>query len=383
MPKISRQKQPYRKTTAFYFFLCWLLTGLVLTAGCTKKKEAVRKTHPAPVRIAKAIKKETPFYLTSIGTVQAIESITVRSRITGYLSKIFIHNGKIVKEGEQLFTIDPSEYEASIEQLTAELTSDLTKYEKAMRDYKRYHNLVRRKVISEESYEQKRLEMNTARDSIAVTKAKLHNAKNNLNYCFIKSPINGLCGYVYPTSGNLIEENKDKLVIINSISPIAVNFYLPQKYLSQVQKYSQNATLEVLALMEGRDKPAQGQLTFIDNIVDDTTGTIWMQATFPNKERTLWPGNYVNIRLNLYTREAVQIPMEATCSGPNGKFVWVALDNGTVKQQPIKLDSRSGKIDILKTGLKGNEKVITDGQLRLYPGASYRLHNSTGAADNS
>ncbi|WP_051295142.1 efflux RND transporter periplasmic adaptor subunit [Maridesulfovibrio bastinii] len=355
-----------------------LLTALVMAfiTGCSNKPETSSQRPPAPVTIAKALKKYTPYYLTAIGTVQPVDSITVRSRITGYLSKVYISNGDIVEKGEHLFTIDPTEYEAGIRQLKAELTSDITKYEKALRDYKRYKDLVRRKVVSEDQYEQKRLDMNTARDSIAVTRAKLKNAENDLNYCFIKSPLNGLCGYVYQTTGNLIEENKDRLVVINRISPIAVNFYLPQKYLGKVQKYSHNSTLEVLAISEGEDLPETGKLTFIDNMVDEETGTIWMQATFQNKNRKLWPGNYVNIRLKLYGTEAVQIPMEASCKGPEGDFVWVALKNGTVAQQPVIIERRSGKIDIISKGLSGGETIVTDGQLRLYHGASYRVHAS-------
>ncbi len=133
-----------------------------------------------------------------------------------------------MNKGQQLFTMDPSPYEASIGQLKAELASDITKYEQAKKDYNRYRDLVRRKVVSEEDFEEKRLDMKTASDAIAVTRAKLTDAKNDLNYCFIRSPINGLAGYVTPTEGNLIEENKDELVVINKISPIAVNFYLPQ-----------------------------------------------------------------------------------------------------------------------------------------------------------
>lgn len=363
--------------------LVLLLSALFLNGGCSNGDKTQPERPPAPVKIAQAKRNKIPYYLTAIGTVQAIDSITVRSRITGYLSKVLIDNGEMVNKGQHLFTIDPTEYEASIRQLKAEQASATTKYEQARRDYKRYSNLVKRKVVSEEQYEQKRLEMNTARDSIAVTRAKLKNAENDLNYCFIKSPIKGLSGYVYPTAGNLIEENKDKLVVINSISPIAVNFYLPQKHLAEVQKYSSNSTLEVLAITEGANKPDKGKLNFIDNMVDDKTGTIWMQANFENTRQRLWPGNYVKIRLKLYTRDAVSIPMEATCNGPEGQFVWIALQNGTVKQQPVVVDSRSGKEDVLQSGLKGTETVITDGQLRLYPGARYRVNNSTGTSGQS
>ncbi|WP_432737069.1 efflux RND transporter periplasmic adaptor subunit [Maridesulfovibrio sp. FT414] len=357
--------------------LCCIAISIIcmLQTGCNEDKDKKQQIPPAPVSITKAELKDTPYYLQAIGTVKPIETITVRSRVTGYLSKVFIKNGEYVKAGQQLFTMDPSPYEASIRQLKAELASDNTKYEQAKRDYNRYRDLVRRKVVSEENFEQKRLDMNTASDAIAVTQAKLNDANNDLNYCFIKSPIDGLAGYINPTAGNLIEENKDQLVVINKISPIAVNFYLPQIYLPEVQKYASNSTLEVIAITEGLSEPETGKLTFIDNNVDMNTGTIWMQATFENKDRMLWPGNYVNIRLNLYREDAIHVPMQATCTGPNGKFVWVMNQNSTVDMRPVTVQRRSGKVDIITAGLKDQETIITDGQLRLFPGAPVVVMN--------
>lgn len=356
------------------------LTICTILSGCNEEKKATNSYPPAPVTVAKANLKETPYYLTAIGTVKAEDSITVRSRVTGYLSKIFINDGEYVTRKQQLFTMDPSPYEASIGQLRAELASDITKYEQAQKDYNRYRDLVERKVVSEENFEEKRLDMKTASDQIAVTRAKLDDARNDLKYCFIRSPIDGLAGYVTPTEGNLIEENKDELVVINKLSPIAINFYLPQKYLAEVQKYSANKTLEVLAITEGRDEPDIGKLTFIDNQVDTKTGTIWMQGLFENKDHTLWPGNYVEIRLKLFDENVIRIPMEATCTGPEGKFVWIAHSNNTVDMRPIKVNRRSGKLDIISEGLKDKEIIISDGQLRLYPGAAIDIKNKSDNA---
>ncbi len=362
------------------YFISIIYTAILVIAilslqGCGGEKEAPPQIPAAPVTTGKAVQKPTPYYLTAIGTVKAIDTITVRSRVTGYLSKIAIKNGDIVKAGQRLFTMDPASFEASIRQLKAERASDTTKYEQAKRDYNRYRDLVRRKVVSSEQFEQKRLEMKTASDAIAVTQAKLVNAQNDLNYCFIKSPIDGLTGYIFPTAGNLIEENKDELVIINQISPIAVNFYLPQKYLAKVQEYSANATLEVLAVSEGHESRDAGHLTFIDNNVDTKSGTVWMQATFTNANRSLWPGNYVDIMLKLFEENVVQIPMQATCDGPEGKFVWVMHQNKTVDMRLIDIDRRSGKMDIVMSGLKDGEEIITDGQLRLFPGAVVKVKN--------
>lgn len=351
------------------FLYTLLILFCFFITGCKDDKKAGQKYPPAPVSVSKAELKNTPYYLPAIGTVKAIDSITVRSRITGYLSKIFIKNGEYVKKGQQLFTMDPSPYEASIRQFKAQLASDKTKYEQTKRDYNRYRDLVKRKVVSEENFEQKRLDMKTASDAIAVTQAQLNNARNDLNYCFIRSPIDGLAGYINPTEGNLIEENKDELVVINKISPIAVDFYLPQKYLPEVQNFSANSTLEVTAITEGSSIPEKGALSFIDNNVDIKTGTIWMQGTFKNNDRILWPGNYVTIRLKLYEEKVIQVPMQATCSGPEGKFIWVMNQNKTVDMHPVTVNRRSGKVDIITKGLKDQATIVIDGQLRLFPGA--------------
>lgn len=379
-----RQNFPLLSFVSNVSCLLLILCCSFLLSACKDDKPVATGFPPAPVTVTKAELKNTPYYLTAIGTVKAVDSITIRSRVTGYLSKIFVRNGQQVTAGQQLFTMDPSPYEASIGQLKAELASDITKYEQTKKDYKRYRDLVRRKVVSEENFEEKRLDMKTASDAIAVTKAKLTDARNDLKYCFIRSPIDGLAGYVTPTEGNLIEENKDEMLVINKISPIAVNFYLPQKYLSEVQRYSANKTLEVHAISEGRDKAEIGELTFIDNHVDTKTGTIWMQGRFENANHALWPGNYVEIRLKLYEENIINIPMEATCTGPEGKFVWIAHSNNTVDMRPIKVDRRSGKVDIISEGLKNDEVVVADGQLRLYPGAAIAIKgqstNSTAPA---
>ncbi len=366
------------RISSIVIVICTLFT----ISACDHKKQAAKGRPPAPVTTAKAELKDTPYYLTAIGTVKAIDTITVRSRVTGYLSKVFIKDGEYVTAGQQLFTMDPSPYEASIRQLKAELASDITKYDQAKKDYNRYRDLVRRKVVSEENYEEKRLDMKTASDSIAVTQAKLHDARNDLKYCFIRTPIDGLAGYVHPTEGNLIEENKDELVVINKISPIAVDFYLPQKYLPEVQKYSANKTLEVLAITEGRSEPEIGRLTFIDNNVDTSTGTVWMQGRFDNSHKVLWPGNYVEIRLKLYDENIIRIPMQATCTGPKGKFVWIAHSNNTVQMRPVTVERRSSKLDLISKGLKDQETIVTDGQLRLYPGAAIVVKNSANGTSS-
>jgi multidrug efflux system membrane fusion protein len=217
--------------------------------------------------------------------------------------------------------------------------------------------------------------MRTAKDKIAMTEADLANAKNDLKYCYISSPLSGLSGYIWPSVGDLIEANADKLVVINQIQPIAVDFHLPQRYLPEITKYIQESEnpLTVLAIIPGQDNPEEGKLAFYDNNVNKDTGTIWLEADFDNERNRLWPGNFVQARLELYEqKDAVIVPHQATCFGPQGKYIWVAHpQNKTVEMRPVEVARRSGTWDVISSGLKAEEVIVTDGQLRLYPGATY------------
>ena len=347
--------------------------ALVFSAGCEKKKEKPRENPPAPVALANAQKKDMPYYIMSTGMVFTQNFVTVRSKVTGYLKTRDFQQGTFVNKGDLLFVIDPTQYRSQLKSLEAQLKSNKDSYQQAYRDYKRYQRLADKEVVAREEFEQYRLNMETARDTIAMTEAEIENTKNDLTYCFIHSPLRGLAGYIMPNVGDLITADEDELVVINQISPIGVNFYLPQKYMLDIRKHMQEGPLEVLAFVsDNSTESCKGTLTFYDNEVDKKTGTIWLQATFPNEDHKLWPGNFVRVWLKVYEeKDAVIVPLEATCFGPDGNFVWVAEKNGTVSIRPVEVERRSGKYDILTKGIQPGDVVVTDGQIRLYPGAKF------------
>ncbi|MDK2957774.1 MAG: rane fusion protein multidrug efflux system [Desulfovibrionales bacterium] len=366
---------PFKRLRLRPIFLVLSALCIFVTAACGDKQEKPAGPPPAPVALDKASSMDMPYYIMAVGQVNTLESVTVRSRVTGYLQKKHFRQGEFVKEGQPLFTIDPSTYLANIKSLQAQLASDKTSYEQARRDYNRYSRLLKQAVVSKEDYEQKRLDMRTAEDKISMTEAELANAKNDLTYCYISSPLSGLSGYIWPSVGDLIEANEDELVIINQIQPIAVDFHIPQRYLPEIKKYihQSETPLTVLAILPGEDEPEKGALAFYDNTVNKDTGTIWLEANFPNERNRLWPGNYVQARLEFYEQKnAVAVPHQATCLGPRGKYIWVAHpQNKTVEMRPVEVARRSGKWDVIASGLKAGEVIVTDGQLRLYPGATY------------
>ncbi len=360
-----------------------LVLALALFA-CKDKPQPPQGPPPAPVSLFAAQSRDLPDYVMAVGKVNTLESVTVRSRVSGYLLEKHFTRGDFVQQGDKLFTIDPSPYLAKIKSLEAQLASDKTSYAQTRRDFERYTRLLKQAVVSEEDYEQKRLDMRTAQDKIAMTQADLANARNDLKYCYIDSPLSGLAGYIWPSVGDLISANDDKLVVINQIQPMAVDFHVPQRYMPEIRKHMQEAgeALTVLAIIPGQNEPEAGKLTFYDNEVNKKTGTIWLEATFDNQRMRLWPGAYVQVRLKLYEQKgAVVVPYEATCFGPEGKHLWVAHRNKTVEMRPVEVARRSGKYDVIASGLEAGEVVVTDGQIRLYPGASYVQARSPDARE--
>jgi multidrug efflux system membrane fusion protein len=344
--------------------------ALVLPA-CREKKEVKREIPPAPVVTATAQARDLPRYLLAVGNVRSMETASIRSKVPGYLQKVEFRDGAYVKRGQPLFTIDPASYEAAVRQLEAQLATARTRYAQAERDFKRWQDLVASGSVSHEEYEQKRLERDTAADTIASTEANLASARNALTYCFITSPIEGLAGYTTFSTGDFIRDKDDILVTVNQMAPIAVDFYLPQEELAPVRRAQAEGPLEVMAIIPGDDTPALGRLTFIDNAVDLATGTIWMQGTFDNPDMRLWPGHYVKVRLRLAVdRGAVVIPFEATCQGPEGAYVWVLDAEKKAAMRPVAIARRSGKLDVVAKGLAPGETVVVDGQVRLFPGAT-------------
>ncbi|MGO8877979.1 MAG: efflux RND transporter periplasmic adaptor subunit [Desulfomonilaceae bacterium] len=350
-----------------------LLLGVVLImlTSCGKfKKDVKKQPPPVPVDIAEVLVENAPLFINAIGNVAAYNTVDVKSRVTGELIKTFFKAGDPLTDGQDLFTIDPAPFEAKVQEGEAQLNQSRVQYEQAKRDFLRYKGLFGEKAVSEEQLEAKQVDMNSKLYQMKLNEAQLDSAKLNLGYCSIRSPITGPSGEIYIDNFNIVNANQDRLVTIKQIHPIKVKFSVPGKFLDQINKYNTVAPLQVDVLIQGSEKRETGQLTLIDNNINLRTGMIALEGTFANPESRLWPGQFVEVRLKLTTTiGALLVPARSVNDGPDGQYVWAVNQDQTVAMRPVKVDRRETDMAVISEGLKPNERVITDGQLMLRPGA--------------
>ena len=358
-----------------------LLFLAVFSSGCSNEKSKKPVSAPLPVTISTAIQKTVPVQLRAIGNVQAYSTVTVKSKVGGELVGVHFTEGQYVKKGDLLFTIDPRPYEAALKQAEANLQRDLAKAKSALEDARRYESLIQRQVVSPQQYEKVRSDADALEATVLADRAALENARIQLDYCSIRSPINGRTGSLIIKQGNIIKADDINLVIINQITPIDVAFSIPEQFLSEIKKYMALGKLQVEALVPmNEEKPEKGVITFIDNAVDSNTGTIRLKGTFANRERKLWPGQFVNVVLTLTTEpNAIVVPSQAIQTGQEGQYVFVVKQDLTVESRPVVAGRTIDTETVIQKGLHVDEKVVTDGQLRLYPGAKVEIKTSDSA----
>jgi multidrug efflux system membrane fusion protein len=362
-----------------------LLVGIYSLMGCAKQKQEPVKRPPVPVSVGSVVEKSVPVQLRAIGNVEAYSTIQVRSQIGGILHRVHFKEGQDVKKGDLLFTIDPRPYEAMIQQAEANLAKDISQMEYAREEAGRYEELVKKGYVAKEQYEQFRTSAIALQATVNADKAVLENARLQLKYCYIYSPINGRTGNLISNEGNLIKANADNaMVVINQVQPIYVNFSVPEQYLSDIKKYMGVGKLMVSAFISKKDNsrndevPEEGVLTFVDNTVDPTTGTIKLKGTFENPKKRLWPGQFVDIMVTLTTQpNAVVVPSSAVQTGQNGQYVFVVKKDNMVESRTVAVTRTVGDESVIGMGLNPGETVVTDGQLRLVPGAKVEIKNTS------
>jgi multidrug efflux system membrane fusion protein len=416
--------------------------GILLSlafSGCSSgKKESQPLVKPIPVTVGSAIQKDVPVQIRAIGNVQANSTVSVKSMVGGELVKVYFSEGQFVKKGDRLFTIDPRPFEAAVKQAEATLNRDLVQVKQAEDNFakdhallnqaranlerdlaeaknaeldaQRYKELFEKKVVAEQQYDQFRTNaealdaaaradraaidsaqaavrasadaVENAKALVQADRASLENANIELGYCFISAPIDGRTGNLLVQAGNIVKANDTPyLVVINQINPIYVSFSVPEENLPEIKKYTALGKLAVEAIIPNDDKtPGLGVLSFVDNAVDPATGTIQLKGTFPNKNRRLWPGQFVNAVLTLKTEpNAIVIPTRAVQTGQQGEQVFVVRSDSTVETRPVAVLRSLGQESVVE-GLNPGETVVTDGQLQLVPGARVEIKNTTQAA---
>ena len=338
----------------------------------TRAKEARKapKGPPAvPVAVAAAAQENVPIRVSAIGNVEAFLTVALKARVDGQIVAVNFREGQLVAKGAVLFRIDPRPYEAALRQAEANALRDRAAREQARSQARRYQELLDKNFISKEAYAQIRTNAETAEATAKASQAALENTRLNLEYCTIHSPLDGYVGKVLLQAGNMVRANDvNPLVVINQVRPIYVNFALPEQNLPDVRKYQAQSLLRVdVVPTDPAMSAATGQLIFIDNAVDPSTGTIRLRAQFENADATLWPGQFVNVRVQLYEKpDAIVVPSAALQTGPEGQYVYVIGDDSLADLRKITVERTEGDRAIV-SGLKKGERVVTRGQLRLGP----------------
>jgi multidrug efflux system membrane fusion protein len=362
-----------------------------------------------PVTVATAKERDVPVEIQVIGNVEAYSTITVKAQVGGLLTDVFFHEGDFVKKGEKLFTIDRRPLEAAYNQALANIARDQASLGQAQANLardeaqakyqdtqaKRYDALAKSGVISKDQSEQLRASadamaqavnadkaaIQSAQAAIGASQATAENAKVQLGFTDIPSPINGRTGNLTVKAGNVVMANSMDLMTINQVEPIYVTFSVPEAQLPAIKKYKDAGALSVKARPQDAETATDdetGNLTFIDNTVDVTTGTIKLKGTFPNTNHKLWPGQFVRVTLRLTTQKnAVVVPNEAVQTGQTGSFVYVVKPDKTVESRPVTTGARVEQ-DMVVDGLELGETVVTEGQLRLAPGSKVSIKDGSG-----
>jgi membrane fusion protein, multidrug efflux system len=347
-------------------------------SSCSEKAQPPQKA-PVPVTAGTVIQKTVPLQLSAIGNVEAYSTVSVKSQVGGGLTRVHFREGQDVSKGDLLFTIDPRPFEAALKQAEANLAKDNAQLENARKEVRRYAELVKKGYVAQEQFDQITTNAAALEATVNAGQAMVENARLQLKYCYIYSPITGRTGNLIANEGNLIKANADTpMVVINQVQPIYVTFSVPEQNLSEIKKYMSEGKLRVEAIAAKEDeKPEQGLLTFIDNAVDLTTGTIKLKGTFANKGKKLWPGQFVNAVLTLTSQpNAIVVPSQAIQTGQKGQYVFVIKNDLTVEDQPVIAGRTRNNETIIEKGLQAGETVVTDGQLRLVPGAKVDVKKS-------
>ena len=346
----------------------------ILFPACSEKKPPPLAAVPVTVATVKA--QTVPVEIRNIGNVEAYATVSIKSRLAGQLVKVNFKEGQDVKEGELLFVIDPRPYEAALKTVEANLEKDKALALKAQNDLKRYAEMIRKQFVSQQDYDQAKATAESLAAVVNAGQVAVQNARLNLSYCYIKAPITGRTGNLLANQGNMIKENADTaMLVINQIQPIYVTFAVPEKNLPTLKKFMAQEKIKVDAVIPTDPQhPEQGVLSFINNTVDLTTGTIQCKATYDNVNKKLWPGLFVNVVVKL-TEEpnAILVPSQAIQSGQEGQFVWLVKPDLTVETRPVETErSLNGEV-VVKQGLQAGDRVVTDGQIRLVKGAKVEI----------
>jgi multidrug efflux system membrane fusion protein len=373
-----------------------VVVGVIVWRLVAKPAEAKQgsmrgATGPVPVIIGTVAEKNVPVYLDGIGTVQAFNSVTIRSRVDGQVQKLGFAEGEDIHAGDVVAQIDPAPFQTQLEQAQAKKAQDEAQLRLAEIEVHRNGVLLTNKIVAQDVYDQSRAQANQSQALVKADQAAIDNIQVQLNYTKITSPIDGRTGIRQIDVGNIIRAaDSNGIVVVTQVKPISISFTLPEQNLGDIHAQFSKGPLKVLAI--DRDNKTildEGQLAVVDNQIDPTTGTIRLKATFPNPELRLWPGQFVNTRLLLTVRTNATVVKAAVVQrGPDGAYAFIVGEDMTVEMKPVKVAFIEQQDAVIESGLRAGEKVVEDGQYKLQPGAQVKpaglpATNAPSAAGNS
>ncbi|MGB2600856.1 MAG: efflux RND transporter periplasmic adaptor subunit [Candidatus Omnitrophota bacterium] len=347
--------------------LAMLITFHIRSCQIANIKEPIQ---PRPVQTGVASKKDVPIQVDSFGTLSSPENVDIKAQVTGKILEVNFTQGQEVPAGHLLFTIDPQEYKAQFDEQAGHLEESVAQLKLRKDTLKRNHSLYEKQLISQQDYEQYQTDVVAAEANVQLDSAALEFARVNLEYCYIRSPIDGVTGKRMVDEGNIVSANTGPVLVnVKTIDRLFLDFTLPERDLSRVRKAMQEDTLKVRISVPGKeDDPKYGQLKLIDNTVDDSTGTFALRAIVINEDRTLWPGQFVKVRLILgMKKNAVVVPYEAAQIGKKGYYIFV-VKNRKADLRMVTIGDRDDDEIVIEEGVKAGETVVTVGQLGLSPG---------------
>jgi multidrug efflux system membrane fusion protein len=409
--KESIQRLKHRAPILLGALALIIIAAIVIPLFWGNKQQAAQPAQPpaVPVTTAQVTAESVPLQISAIGTVEAYSKVSVTSEANGRLMKVYFTEGQYVKKGDPLFTIDPRTSQAELagaianqsravgqqRQAEANLAKDIAQARTAEVTAQRYETLYKEGVLSREQYDQARTNADalaavvkadqaaiaSERESVGAAKAAADASRVQLSFTEIRAPIGGRTGSLMINQGNVIKANDtNPLVVINQTTPIYVTFAVSETQLPDIKRYMAQGQLQVTALIPNDSRaPEQGTLSFVDNAVDTTTGTVKLKATFANDQQRLWPGLFVNTTLTLATQQdAIVVPSPAIQTGQQGRYVFVVKPDQTVEMRTVEVQRTMGEKSIIANGLSVGENVVTDGQLRLRPGSKIRTGDNKG-----
>lgn len=346
----------------------WRMLGSAGSGSGTRGGDA--DDTPIPVTVVAATTEDVPLYLTALGTVQALNTVTVSAQVSGQLQAVHFAEGQEVRKGDLIAEIDPRTYQSALDQALAKKKQDEAQLAASRSTLKRYEELIEKKFVSAQDLENQRQTVRQQEALIAGDAAAVENARTQLGFTKIIAPIDGLAGIRQVDVGNLVQANGSAIVVLTQTQPLNVIFNLPQQDMAKVRE-ADATPLKVIAMSRTDSTPiAEGELKVIDNSIDTTTATFKLKSEFPNADRRLWPGEFVNVRLGVRTvKDGIVVPATGVQQGPDGEYAWVVQADATVRMQKV---VTAGTVDaggvLVAEGLAAGDKVVTEGQFRLKTG---------------